>query len=116
MSRDDKNLCIGCNLCKKVYPVINRLQDNMYQVKVYACQNKNKDITLKSSSGGIFTLLAKCILSKNGIVFGTKFNENLELIHDYIESESELQYFRGSKYVQSNINYVFRDVKKISRR
>ena len=44
MSRDDKNLCIGCNLCKKVYPVINRLQDNTYQVNYKYSNDREENI------------------------------------------------------------------------
>lgn len=107
--------CIKCGLCKKVCPVINKLQDNSYKIKVYACRNKNTETRLQSSSGGIFSLVAKYIIMNGGVVFGVKFNDKLEVVHDYIEKIKDIELFRGSKYVQSNINDTYETVKKFLR-
>ena len=107
----NSNLCIKCGLCKKVCPVINKAQDNTYKVKAYACKNKDLDSRLRSSSGGIFILLAKWIIKNNGVVFGARFNNNLEVIHDYAEKEQDINLFMGSKYIQSNINNSYKKVK-----
>lgn len=109
----DEEKCIKCGLCKKVCPVINKLSENQYKISVYASINKEKDIRLKSSSGGIFTLIAKYIIDNKGVVFGAKFNEKLEVIHDYIEKEEDIELFRRSKYVQSNIGDTYKKAKKI---
>lgn len=105
--------CIQCGLCKKVCPVLNKLDENNYKIKVYACINKQKDERMNSSSGGIFTAIAKYIINNNGVVFGVKFNEKLEAIHSYIENEEEIEQFRRSKYVQSNINDMYIKVKEV---
>lgn len=108
----DRKLCVKCGLCKKVCPVISKLQDNEYNIEVYACINRNKDERLQSSSGGIFSLIARYILENGGTVFGAKFNDKLEVIHDYIENEKQIQIFRGSKYLQSDINNIYIKVKE----
>lgn len=100
----NKEKCIDCNLCKKVCPVLNNKPEEQKQLEVYACYNKNLDERLKSSSGGIFILLAKEIIKRKGIVFGATFDENFTIKHTYVESEEELQQFMGSKYTQSTIN------------
>lgn len=105
-------VCIKCGLCSKVCPVINKLLDNKDKIKVLACKNKDREIRLKSSSGGFFSLLAKYIIMNGGVVFGVRFNEKLEVIHDYIEDMKNIELFRGSKYVQSNINDTYKKVKK----
>ena len=107
----DKQYCINCGLCKKVCPVINKLQENRNEIQVYCCKNKDKNIRLQSSSGGIFTLIAEWILNQDGVVFGVKFNENMEAIHDYIETKDKLELFRGSKYLQSRIEDNYEKVK-----
>lgn len=105
-------LCINCGLCAKVCPVMNKLKENSYKMQIYACKNKNEKVRKKSSSGGLFTLFANYILSQNGVVFGAKYDKNLKVVHDYIENEDNIGIFRGSKYVQSDINDTYKQVKK----
>ena len=49
---------------------------------------------MQSSSGGIFTLLAEAVITEGGVVFGARFDENWEVIHDYCETKEELALFR----------------------
>lgn len=107
----DETMCVECGLCKKVCPVIHSLQENENEIEVYACKNINEDVRMKSSSGGIFTLIAEWILEQKGVVFGVKLNENLEAIHSYTEDKNGLEPFRGSKYVQSQIGNTYYKVK-----
>lgn len=103
--------CISCNLCEKVCPIINK--NNIYnKPKAYAVINKDDEIRKYSSSGGIFSLLATVILEQGGVIFGARFDENFNVIHDYVENTKDLQVFRGSKYVQSNINITFKKAKE----
>ena len=104
----DSAICIDCGLCEKVCPVINQ-NEPREPLAVYAAKNTNEEVRLKSSSGGIFTLLAEKVIAEGGVVFGVRFNENWEVIHDYTETVEGLEAFRGSKYVQSVIgdNYKY---------
>lgn len=107
----DKSSCIECGLCKKVCPVLNQDQERK-PLQVYAAKHTDDEIRMKSSSGGIFTLLAEHIIDKGGVVFGARFNENWEVVHDYTETKEGLAPFRGSKYVQSNIGNSYKQVEK----
>ena len=107
----DTSLCIDCHLCEKVCPVINQ-NESRKPVAVYAAKNKDEEIRRKSSSGGIFTLLAEKILSEGGVVFGVKFSNDWKVVHDYTETVEGLDAFRGSKYVQSVIGDNFIKVKE----
>lgn len=109
----NEEICINCGLCRKVCPIINNIDTRKYEIEVYACKNKDDEIKLKSSSGGIFTLIAEEILEQGGTVFGARFNEELEVIHDYITKKEDIERFRGSKYVQSKIGDTYKNVKKI---
>ena len=104
-------ICIDCGLCEKVCPVINQNEPNE-PLAVYAAKNTNEEIRLKSSSGGIFTLLAEQVITEGGVVFGARFNEGWEVIHDYTETVEGLEAFRGSKYVQSFIGDNFKVAKQ----
>ena len=104
-------LCNNCGLCEKVCPVIN--QGNCRKpLKVYAAINKNEDIRIASSSGGVFSALAQKTLSNGGVVFGAAFNKEWGVEHIYIDSTEELKELRGSKYVQSNIGNTYKEAER----
>ena len=103
--------CVGCNLCEKVCPVLKSLDCHIPQ-SVYAAFNESDEERMNSSSGGIFVLLAKYVLQKGGVVFGSMFDDKWNVIHGYVENESDLCKMMGSKYVQSRIGNAYCDVLK----
>lgn len=107
----NKTACIDCGLCEKVCPVLNQKEERE-PLKVYAAKNKNDEIRMQSSLGGIFTLLAEQIIQEGGVVFGARFNDDWEVIHDYTDAVEGLAVFRGSKYVQSKIGNTFQLVEQ----
>lgn len=62
---------------------------------------------LNSSSGGAFSLISQIILAQNGVVFGASFDENLNVMHRFIDKQSDLDLLRRSKYVESDLNTTF---------
>lgn len=74
-------------------------------------KNKNPQIQLYSSSGGVFTHIAEQIIQNNGVVFGARFDENWAVKHDYTETLEGLAAMRGSKYVQSRIGSTYQQAK-----
>ena len=106
----DESKCIDCGLCEKVCPVKNQLNNNQ-PLKVYAAINTNEEVRKESSSGGIFSLLAEVVISRNGVVFGAMFDDNWNVIHSYTESMEGLQSFRSSKYLQSKIGDCYKEAK-----
>lgn len=108
----DENKCTGCNMCKNKCPILAKQTKNVVINECYACKNKNDNVRLKSSSGGMFYALAKNIISQNGVVYGAGYDENLNVIHKRINKVKSIEELMGSKYIQSNINNIFYDVKK----
>lgn len=107
----NKEQCINCNLCEKVCPIINK-KHIVNSPKIYVCYNKDEKVREKSSSGGIFTLIAREILQRKGVVFGAAFNKDFSVSHMYIEDIEKLDMLRRSKYVQSSINDTYRQAKE----
>lgn len=109
----NKDKCIGCGKCKNKCPLLKEIigNDNFGKV-VKACWVKNENIRLSSTSGGFFSVAAESIINKNGVVFGSKFNDNFEVIHNFGQTLDEIIYFKGSKYVQSYIGKSFRQAKE----
>lgn len=109
--KKDLSVCVGCGLCEYVCHIKhqNAIQ---FPIEVYAVKHHNDEIRRDSSSGGAFSILAEKIIKKGGVVFGARFNENWELIHDYTETLEGLKNFRGAKYVQSRIGDAYIKVKE----
>ena len=108
----DTDKCILCGKCEKVCPILNPLIIENNLQEAYACYNLDETIRLDSSSGGMFTLLAEKIIKKDGLVFGAIFDSSFNVVHSCTKSVEGLTAFRGSKYVQSNINTTFKECKK----
>lgn len=98
----DEKLCVSCNLCNKSCPMLIQTKENN-SVVAYGCLNKDEAVRMKSSSGGVFDLLCKFIIKRNGVVFGAVFDDNFNVHHDFAETIENCEKFRGSKYVQSVI-------------
>jgi len=105
--------CIDCGLCEKVCPALNHGIVNV-KPEIYFAQNPDEKVTKESSSGGIFSIIAKQILDKGGIVYGAviDYDDNCQVKHIRIDDESQLFRLRGSKYVQSDVSGMFLAVKK----
>lgn len=94
--------CIDCGLCEKICPVLNHGKSRE-PIVTFAAMHYDEQIRLISSSGGVFTAIAEHIIGQGGVVFGARFHEQWEVVHDYTETIEGLAAFRGSKYVQSVI-------------
>ena len=79
---------------------------------VFAAWNRNDEIRRDSTSGGVFTLLAEYILESGGVVFGAAFDGSQHLRHTACFRKEELWRLRGAKYVQSDLEGVFREVRR----
>ena len=80
-------------------------------MKVYACYNKDLEIRMASSSGGVFTLIAQKVLADNGIIYGVAMTGDCygaEYIR--IDNEKDLASLRGSKYMQAKIGNILKCV------
>jgi len=102
--------CTDCGLCDEVCPILNNKIINNNPV-AYACINKDDNIRLQSSSGGIFTVIAENVIVDNGVVFGAGFDDDFNVVHSWTDNVGGLGKFRGSKYVQSNIGATYNEAK-----
>ncbi len=108
----DEAKCVQCGICVEKCPVINEVDKDEIPT-AYAALNKELDIRLSSSSGGIFTLLAEHIIDNGGTVFGVAFDNDLNVRHIGINKKKDIQRLQGSKYVQSKIGDCYKKTKKI---
>ena len=109
----DEAACISCNRCNAVCPVLAYSQDVLSGgPKAYAAHNRDEAVVCSSSSGGVFTALARNVLEKGGVVYGAAFQKDFSVAHCRVESIDELHVFQGSKYAQSNIRLSYQQVRE----
>lgn len=107
----DTSKCIGCTLCEKACPSINyQAKEIKVTPSYYVGAAKNETIRRESTSGGVFSALAITIINRNGIVVGATY-ENGVCCHKIANSIDELKKFRSSKYVQSDVGTIFKEIK-----
>lgn len=109
----NEDLCIKCGKCVSVCPQKQEIEytdDDIIQC--LSAKNRDEEIRLKSSSGGVFSALAKYVLAEGGVVVSPKYNESFELNHEFIYSPENIVVFRGSKYTQSRIFCLYADIEK----
>lgn len=106
----NNDLCIECGMCRKVC-IISKKVTERNPKEVFAATATDKDLSINSASGGAFAVFAKMILLNGGSVCGAAYNQNMEVKHTLIDNINELSRLQGTKYVQSDIEYIFRTIK-----
>lgn len=111
----DIEKCIECDLCKKACPIIRKadlyIGNDTDRPRAVGGWHKDETIRSDSSSGGAFTLFAEYVISCGGIVYGCALNSDLKAEHISVEKTDDLKKLRGSKYIQSDISGVYREIK-----
>lgn len=119
MPQIEQSQCVNCGLCVKKCPALNPLAAETKQPLAYAViSNEDRKI---SSSGGAFSVFARYVLARNGVIFGASFygkdekgtlvNQFPKLSHIPVEKLEDLDFLRGSKYIQSDIGDSFKKAK-----
>lgn len=125
--------CIGCGACERKCPanddnvnlknfsaidndksvsLVDKTQS--YKKIVKAAWSKNKKTRSKSSSGGLFSVLAEAVLKQGGVICASKFTYDFYKVEfDICENIEDLNPFCGSKYIQSSPNMIYRRIKHI---
>lgn len=106
----DTTKCINCGLCERVCPVEHPDYSNSNTPGTYAAMVTDVRQRKKSSSGGMFYVIASWILKQGGKVYGATMDRNHQVYHIGIDNENDLELLRGSKYVQSDLKHVFTEI------
>jgi coenzyme F420-reducing hydrogenase beta subunit len=109
----DDALCINCGMCEKVCAFRNgyTTENNFEEPFVYAVRHKDIREVETSRSGAMFIAVSDYILENNGVVYGVGYTDHFRVVHKRAETKLERNEFKGSKYVQSDINGTFELIK-----
>ncbi len=110
----DVSKCVECGLCDKVCAFNDNYDKslNLPAPDVYGARHKDMDEVMKSRSGAAFVAISDYILEKGGVVYGVGYKEHFRVAHKRATTKEERDEFRGSKYVQSDLTGIFRQVKE----
>lgn len=109
----DKKKCVNCGLCEKVCSFNDHYDcsSNLRDPEVYGARHKNMREIETSRSGAAFIAVSDRILERGGVVYGVGYTDHFRVVHKRAVTKKERNEFKGSKYVQSDLGDVFKQVK-----
>ena len=113
----DGKRCINCGQCAKACPILKKRftsnDSKDVQRQVYAVKATDDSLRLKSSSGGVFSLMAEEILQNGGVVFGVVWDSaSGRAVYAQATDSDGIASMRGSKYVQAFAGAIYGHVKE----
>ncbi|MEW5954328.1 MAG: Coenzyme F420 hydrogenase/dehydrogenase, beta subunit C-terminal domain [Bacillota bacterium] len=110
----DISICSNCGncatYCPAIYPPI--VPESQQEPQVYAAWSLDEEVRYNSTSGGIFTELAKAVLQQKGYVTGARYTDRHLVEHALIDRKEDIATLRQSKYVQSETKDIYKKVEK----
>ena len=109
----ESDKCISCHVCEAVCPVLSpKVNSNNKVDECYAVW-ANDTVRMQSSSGGAFSVFAENILNRGGYVCAVAYGNEFKAEHIIISDVKDLPKLRRSKYVQSDVGYIYRQIKEL---
>lgn len=112
----DSQKCVGCAACVQSCAMLHRAARTDVRPAAFAAMARDEQLLKKSASGGVFASLAGAILDQGGAVFGCSLEQrdgSLTPVHICVEHKQDLEKLQGSKYVQSDLDDAFLQVKQL---
>lgn len=113
----NQSLCIDCGLCQKTCPSLTKA-DNVIRYEepvVYAAYTKDEHIRTDSTSGGIHSMLALAMYDQHAYIGGAVYNKDHTVSHIVSADRQLLPAIRSSKYLQSSMEGVYKEVRALLR-
>lgn len=102
------DMCTDCGLCEQICPAQKSAEyEPQRKRRGFLVKHTNEAVLADSTSGGFFTPVAEWTFQQGGVVCAATFDDHFQVIHAFAEIGTDLHRFRGSKYVQSNLNECF---------
>lgn len=113
----NEDSCIKCGKCISVCSPLQwgkkHPTETEASAKYFCAWNIDTDERYSSTSGGVGSALAKLALKKGWYVCGAAFDKDWKLAHIVSNDKSIIDKIRGSKYLQSNTDEVYKTIKEL---
>ena len=106
-----EELCVECGACEQVCPALHPPKTEPIRASYAAQIREDPDILKESTSGALFTVFAREIFRRGGVVYGCVWTDDCQAEIVRAGSEEEIAPMRGSKYVWSRAYDAFPQVK-----
>lgn len=108
----DAKLCVDCGLCMEKCSFIKKNGCESEVDSVWAYRTTDKEVLADSTSGGAFTALSDIVLADGGVVAACIMDNSFTAMHILTSDKTIRDRMRHSKYVQSNTEGIFQQIKK----
>lgn len=116
----DPKKCVNCGLCEQVCPFVNASPVSLRKARaLFAGKAADRAEVRRSSSGGAAHALARFMAGQGAYVAGCAYDPHTDSASHVIvppEDGAGLDALRGSKYLQSDIAPVMREVLSLAKR
>lgn len=109
----DNDKCINCGKCLLTCEGCSKEKIKFTYEKpkaLYGFTYNDVGVLKRSSSGGFFYWLSSYIINQGGVVCSPAFDKDWSVHHIFIDRIEEIEQVQGSKYVQSDKEFVYRNV------
>lgn len=108
----NREKCVNCGLCQNRCPQ-NALIQKSEPFMSLAVRDRDDMELVVSASGGAFAAAARMILQRGGVVTGAAYHDDMTVGHFIVERLENLHKVQSSKYVQSNTEATYSQVKAL---
>ena len=108
----DETKCLNCKRCVQTCPVNGEKFKKSTPIMTVRGRSLNKEILMRSSSGGIFSELTNAVINRGGMVAGAVLEDDFTVAHMLSSDKTTIQKMCGSKYIGSRIGNVYQQIKQ----
>ena len=104
--------CVKCGMCVRICPILQKKTTQKEETEAYIVRCRDENIVEESTSGGAFSVFAISLLGQGAVVYGTGYDEQMQVVCKKAEGVEALKEMRGSKFVQSRLDDSFKKIKE----
>ena len=108
----DRDKCVDCGLCQNRCPQNALMQKSEPLMSLAVRDRDDKELGV-SASGGAFAAAARVILQRGGVIVGAAYHDDMTVGHFVVDRLENLHKVQSSKYVQSNTEATYSQVKEL---
>lgn len=115
----DNAKCVSCNACKTVCPSLSLAVNSDYASftpKAYAAWAVEEQLRYRSTSGGVFGVVAEAFIKQGGYVCGCSFSKDYRNAKfEAVNTRVDLDRLIRTKYFQCDMGNIYLEIRRLLR-